>query len=119
MGVNPLTARSGHLKRRFGITIEQYNELLEKQAGGCALCAKSPDKEGQSLAVDHDHHTGEIRGLLCRYCNHRVIGRHRDADLLRRMAEYVERHTGWFVPPKQKKRRKPVKGKTNGKTKTS
>jgi len=99
-------ARAGHLKRKFGITLAQYDELLEQQGGRCAICSKSPDKEGQSLAVDHDHNSGEIRGLLCRYCNHRIIGRHRDADLLRRMAEYVERHTGWFVPP-TKKRRKP------------
>lgn len=100
-------ARQGHLIRNFGITLEQYNALLARQGEGCALCGKTPDAEGQSLAVDHDHKTGEIRGILCRYCNHRVIGRHRDADLLRRMAEYIELgKTGWFVPKKKPKRRR-------------
>ena len=98
-------ARAGHLKRKFGITLAQYAELLDKQKGACAICDKTPEKEGISLAVDHDHHSGEIRGLLCRYCNHRLVGRHRDANLLRKIADYVERQTGLFVP-KQKKRRK-------------
>ncbi len=99
-------ARAYALMRLYGITPEQYNELLERQSGGCAICAKSPDTEGQSLAVDHDHKSGEIRGLLCRYCNHRVVGRHTDADLLRRMADYLDIGTGWYVPPKKKRRRK-------------
>lgn len=99
-------ARAGHLRRTYGITPEQYEELLARQEGRCAVCLKSADKEGTNLAVDHNHKTGEIRGLLCRYCNHRVIGRHTDADLLRRMADYLDRGTGWYVPPKPKKRRK-------------
>lgn len=99
-------SRKHHLMAKFGITEEQYGELLEKSGGGCALCGKSPHEEGQSLAVDHDHKTGEVRGALCRYCNHRVIGRHRDPDLLRRMAEYIENgKTGWFVPKKRRPKR--------------
>lgn len=98
------------LIRSFGITGEQYLELLEKQGGCCALCKKTPEKEGQRLAVDHDHKTGEVRGILCRYCNHRVIGRHRDEDLLRRMADYIrDGKTGWFVPDRKKKRKKRVR----------
>jgi hypothetical protein len=59
--------------------------------------------------VDHDHFSGEIRGLLCTYCNYRVVGKHRDGELLRRIADYVEQGTGWFVPKKKKtKKRKPV-----------
>jgi len=99
--------RNSDLRRRFGISIEQYEELLEQQGGGCALCGKTPDQEGKALAVDHNHSTGEVRGILCGYCNHKIIGRHRDAELLRRMAEYVSRSTGWFVP----KKRRPVKRK--------
>lgn len=104
--------RNAYLIRTYGITLEQYLVLLDRQGNCCALCQKTPAQEGQSLAVDHDHKTGEIRGALCRYCNHRVIGRHRDAGLLRQMADYVERHTGWFVPPKPKRRRKTRKVKT-------
>lgn len=74
----------------------------------CALCHRGEEEFKTRLAVDHDHVSGVIRGLLCAYCNHRVIGRHRDGDLLRRMADYVERDTGWIVPPKPKKRKKKI-----------
>lgn len=101
-----MTPREYHLKRYYGITQEMYDQLLERQGGTCAICLKTPDENGQALAVDHDHKSREIRGLLCRYCNHRVVGRNRDGELLRKVADYVERHTGWFVPPKPKRRRK-------------
>lgn len=96
------------LRTAFGITEEQYNELLEKQNNSCALCKKNREHFDRRFAVDHDHQSGEIRGLLCFYCNHKLIGRHRDADLLRRMADYVSQGTGWFVPKKKKTvKRKP------------
>lgn len=102
--------RNSHLLRTFGITLEEYNDLLERQGGGCALCSKTPEQEGKALAVDHDHKSGEIRGILCSYCNHRVIGRHRDPDLLYRMGRYIEEgKTGKFVPIRPKKR--PVRRK--------
>src|SRR5438094_9480440 len=60
--------RAGHLKRKFGISLEQYEEMLAKQGGVCAICG-APPPEGTSLHVDHDHETGEVRGLLCFPCN--------------------------------------------------
>jgi hypothetical protein len=104
-------ARAAHLKRTYGITQGQYDELFESQNGCCAICQKHQDEFNVRLAVDHDHISGIIRGLLCRYCNHRVVGRHRDATLLRKVADYVERDTGWIVPPKKKKARRPRKAK--------
>jgi hypothetical protein len=110
------TSRKYHLMSKYGITEEQYAELLGKQGGVCGVCSKSPEDEGVNLAVDHNHKTGEVRGCLCRYCNHRLIGRHTDPDLLRRMADYLEKgKTGWFVPKKKKKARRPRKVKTVGK----
>lgn len=110
VAANPIKHKSSlreyHLKRTYGITIQQYNQLLENQKGGCAMCGKTPEEEKRNLAVDHNHKTGEIRGLLCGFCNHRVVGRHRDGALLRKMADYVDGGTGWFVPPKKPKRRK-------------
>lgn len=105
---NPLQARVGHLRRTYGITEEQYDQLLREQEGCCAVCQKHESEFTVRLAVDHDHQSGEIRGLLCRYCNHRVVGRHRKehAGMLRRVADYLERHTGWFVPPKKKRVRR-------------
>lgn len=56
--------RGYDLQRRFGITFDQYNEMLAKQNGGCLICGK-PEKSGRPLSVDHDHKTGRVRGLLC------------------------------------------------------
>ena len=101
-------ARKNHLKKTYGITLEQYNSLLEKQDYCCAVCGKHQDEEKKRLSVDHNHYTGEIRGLLCTMCNYRHVGRHRDSSLLRRIADYLDEGTGWFVPKKDKtKKRKP------------
>lgn len=53
---------------RYGVTREQYENMLEAQNGTCGIC-KEPCKTGQRLCVDHDHETGQVRGLLCRACN--------------------------------------------------
>ena len=53
--------------RKYGLTTEQYDELLVAQGGVCAVCAEPPARG--RLHVDHDHGTGRIRGLLCRRCN--------------------------------------------------
>lgn len=52
--------------RRYGITLDRYNELVAKQNGACAICKERSD---QSLCLDHSHATGRVRGLLCRKCN--------------------------------------------------
>lgn len=98
-------SRRNHLRTKYGITPEQYNQLLNEQNGCCALCDRHYSEFKKRLAVDHNHITGEIRGILCDYCNRRLVGRHRDATLLRKIADYVEQGTGWFVP-KQKRPRK-------------
>lgn len=102
-------ARQWRLNRYFGITIEQYEDLLKKQDGKCFICQKPPN--GRHLAVDHDHHTGEIRGLLCTFCNRQVIGRLRDPDLLQRAVDYLRQGTGLFVPKHFQKGKRRVKRK--------
>ena len=62
-----LSQRKAHLKHTFGITHEDYESLLKGQKGVCAIC-KQPSSKKQ-LAVDHNHSTGEVRGLLCQSCN--------------------------------------------------
>lgn len=77
------------LKKTYGITLEQYEALLAHQDGRCAVCYGKPRK--RRLAVDHNHKTGEIRGLLCTRCNHKMIGAaHENPVILRRAAEYLE-----------------------------
>jgi len=102
-----MTSRERHLKRLYGITLDQYNELLEKQNQRCAICDRHKDEFKTNLCVDHDHLSGLIRGLLCTYCNRRLVGRHRDSRILRRIADYIDQHTGWKVPDvKRRARRK-------------
>jgi hypothetical protein len=80
-------AREGHLRRKFGLTQADYDELFAKQGGGCRICRRPPGKI--SLHVDHDHETGEIRGLLCVGCNNALGQFHDDTQLLGRAITYV------------------------------
>lgn len=105
-------SRANHLKRTYGITIEQYHDLLTKQEFCCAVCGKHESDEKKNLSVDHDHVTGEIRGLLCTMCNYRHVGRHRDSSLMRKIADYLDQGTGWYVPKKKPKKRKKSSKKT-------
>lgn len=101
-----LTDRKARLKNVFGITEEQYEELLNKQEHRCAICLKHKTEFKKRLHIDHNHKSGEIRGLLCAFCNRRVVGRHTNADLFDRAANYLRQGTGWLVPQRKKKRRK-------------
>jgi len=73
---NPNSGVNRHLFNKFGISLEQYEELFERQGGVCALCKKPETTRrnkkgdgGERLAVDHCHDTGVVRGLLCFKCN--------------------------------------------------
>jgi transposase-like protein len=55
--------------KKYGITINHYKHLLQLQDSKCAICGRSAIDNGKNLAVDHDHATGAIRGLLCSKCN--------------------------------------------------
>lgn len=82
-------------KYLYGITQKEYAALLEKQHGKCAVCGDGETKVGRtgntrSLCVDHCHTTGVIRGLLCDRCNCTLGKVKDDANLLRRMAAYIE-----------------------------
>ncbi len=67
---NKLKYKNQTLKNTFGISLDEFNKLLEKQNGVCAICFKPEStKRNKTLAVDHDHKTGKIRGLLCSHCN--------------------------------------------------
>lgn len=107
-------ARAYSLKRLYGITLEQYDELLHRQHHCCAVCNRHESEFKTRLAVDHDHKTGEIFGLLCMYCNHRVIGKERRPGLFKNASEYLRRGTGWFVPEKVSRTKR--KKKKNGTT---
>lgn len=91
--LNPRKSKSSSLNR-YGITIEDYEILFDKQKGVCAICSKPETRictQGmvQSLSVDHDHETGLIRGLLCDRCNKAIGLFYHDLDLLTNAIEYL------------------------------
>ena len=81
--------------RELGITEDAYKALLAAQDGGCAICGSKPKrlkKDGSPyrLMVDHNHRTGQVRGLLCFRCN-RGLPTYATSDWLRAAYEYVLR----------------------------
>jgi hypothetical protein len=88
-----LSSRKSHLKRMFGITLEEYNVMSEEQGHVCKIC-KQPETAVRLnvLSVDHCHSTGKIRGLLCSDCN-RGIGLLKDnPSYLTEAAKYLLTH---------------------------
>lgn len=76
---------------RYGITEEQYQQMLSDQDNVCAICVtNTPGRNHENFHVDHDHETGKIRGLLCDKCN-RGLGYFNDnPDVLEEAVRYLE-----------------------------
>lgn len=93
---NPHIYKQIELKKKYGITLEQYINLKEKQNNVCAICGKSEtafDKRQnklRDLSVDHCHTTGRVRGLLCSHCNHAIGKFNDDVELLQSAIEYLK-----------------------------
>jgi hypothetical protein len=70
-GLRASRERGYVLKRKYGITQEQFDEILLRQGGRCAICRSSEASKSTDhrFSVDHDHETGQVRGLLCKRCN--------------------------------------------------
>jgi hypothetical protein len=68
--------RDKYLRKKYGVTLEQYNQMLEEQNHCCAICGKHKSQFSRSLHLDHNHKTGRPRGILCFYCNKRLVGAH-------------------------------------------
>lgn len=87
--------RKYQLKRDFGMTLHQYEQMLEEQAYRCAICNNLFDVEVQARKpnLDHDHKTGRVRGVLCFGCN-TTLGKVGDSiDTLRNAIAYLEKHS--------------------------
>jgi len=88
--------RKGHLKRTFGLTLEDYDQMVAKQKNRCAICGKPESRSIKGavprLGIDHNHKTGEIRELLCYSCNLALGYANDDPELLKRMIAYLEKH---------------------------
>jgi len=89
--LDPATKYERWLKRKYGITLLEYNQMLELQDEVCAICL-TKNTRGKGLVVDHDHATGLVRGLLCDRCNLGIAHFGEDTDVLNRAQNYLHRH---------------------------
>ena len=83
---NKKKAKDNSLKWHYGISLEEYNTLYEKQNGNCKICGEHFD----SLYVDHDHVTGKVRGLLCIKCNSAIGLLNEDKTIFQKAINYLE-----------------------------
>lgn len=72
-------AKDNRLKKEFGLSLIKYRLISVFQKNCCGICKKPRSNFKNDLAVDHDHKTGVVRGLLCMHCN-RALGKWRDND---------------------------------------
>lgn len=90
-----LQLRNAHLKRKYGITGEQYDRMFEAQCGLCAICRCEPQSPARGhrpvFYVDHDHATKEVRGLLCHDCNTLLGNAHDRPEILTAAISYLQR----------------------------
>jgi Recombination endonuclease VII len=92
---NPDHYREKDLRRTFGISLDDYKRMLATQNGVCAICGngETSTRNGKIkwLAVDHDSHTGRIRGLLCERCNTGIGKMRHSIDILEQAMQYLRK----------------------------
>lgn len=84
-------ARKCYFKKDYGITIEQYNDMVKDAGGKCQICRRA-----LKLHVDHNHATGKVRGILCFACNAALGGMRDRIWVLERAIEYLEKNGTTF-----------------------
>jgi hypothetical protein len=86
------------LKRRYGITIKEYNQMFTEQQGNCKICNKPLDEK--HTHVDHNHETKKVRGLLCGNCNRMIGFAKENPDTLKQGAKYLKNQEIYGLYPK-------------------
>jgi len=81
--------RNKRLLKRYGISIIDYENMYEQQGGCCSICKDILFNSKRFAAVDHDHKTGKVRGLLCKFCNRGLGLFHDDTNLLKKAILYL------------------------------
>ena len=88
---NSKRAQRSRIKRKYGITWQEREQMIAKQSGCCAICGE-PFESTKTTHTDHSHETGAIREILCWPCNCGLGNFRDDPALLRAAAEYLEKH---------------------------
>lgn len=81
--------RELHISKRYGISVETYRKMFESHNSLCAVCGKPETIKNKVLSVDHNHTTGQIRGLLCGHCNRAIGYLREDLSLLPKIEKYL------------------------------
>jgi hypothetical protein len=84
--------RKAMLKRLYRISLEKYNKIFTEQEGKCAICGTHQNELKRKLAVDHNHKTGKVRGLLCYKCNSIIGYSKEDIIILKQTIEYLNKY---------------------------
>jgi hypothetical protein len=84
--------RNSWLKHSYGITQDQYDEMLRLQNNQCAICQRPQSDMIRKFCVDHNHTTGEVRDLLCPECNSLIGMAKENKDILLKAISYIEKH---------------------------
>lgn len=91
------------LRNNYGMTLEQYEQMLTSQDNSCATCkTKDPGGPHKIFQVDHDHETGAIRGLLCYRCNHGISCFRESVEIIEAVVDYLraDRSKAHVIPEK-------------------
>ena len=86
---NPKRTKNNDLKRNYGITLQEHQEMYEEQNGCCAICGNEGNGKWKKLCVDHCHKTGKVRKLLCHHCNTALGLVGDNVSTLQKMIEYL------------------------------
>lgn len=92
--------RQNLLKRKYNITLDDYNKMLLEQDGKCWTCSiKAEEQKNKVLVVDHNHLTGEVRGLLCSNCNSAIGLLKESQEIIEKVSKYL--HEKGSCAPKE------------------
>lgn len=86
------TRRKNYYRSRYNITVDEYDKIFDDQGGVCLIC-KRP-QGNRRLSIDHNHKTGEVRGLLCNNCNAAIGLVNEDQKILTRIKQYLKQYEG-------------------------
>jgi hypothetical protein len=86
------TRKDLNLRYHYKISLSTYEEMLRDQEGICAICGRGPEDFKRAFAVDHDHESGAVRGILCPDCNRGLGGFRDNIELVEKALEYLKKN---------------------------